>query len=382
MYNGQLNSRDLGGKRMTKKIIVNYNEKPCYAIALEKDFQKLNEELSKVFDLTNKRVCIVSDSNVYPLYGDEVTSILQPLAKEVINFVFEAGEGSKNLDTVSDLYEKLILSKFDRNDILIALGGGVVGDLTGFAASTYLRGIDFVQVSTTLLSQVDSSIGGKTGVDFRAYKNMVGAFYQPKLVYMNISTLSTLTDRQFNCGLGEIIKHGIIKNYDYFNYLNENISQIKNRDIDVLIDMIYESCLIKKNVVENDPKEKGERALLNFGHTIGHAVEKLMNFELFHGECVAIGIIAAAYISYKYEKITKDELNTIIETIRSYDFPLDISKLDTNEIIAVTKNDKKMISGKIKFILIDRIGNAYIDTTITDDDMAQAIEYIKNKEWC
>lgn len=382
MYNGQLNSRDLGGKRMTKKIIVNYNEKPCYAIALEKDFQKLNEELSKVFDLTNKRVCIVSDSNVYPLYGDEVTSILQPLAKEVINFVFEAGEGSKNLDTVSDLYEKLILSKFDRNDILIALGGGVVGDLTGFAASTYLRGIDFVQVPTTLLSQVDSSIGGKTGVDFRAYKNMVGAFYQPKLVYMNISTLSTLTDRQFNCGLGEIIKHGIIKNYDYFNYLNENISQIKNRDIDVLIDMIYESCLIKKNVVENDPKEKGERALLNFGHTIGHAVEKLMNFELFHGECVAIGIIAAAYISYKYEKITKDELNTIIETIRSYDFPLDISKLDTNEIIAVTKNDKKMISGKIKFILIDRIGNAYIDTTITDDDMAQAIEYIKNKEWC
>lgn len=367
---------------MTKKIIVNYNEKPCYAIALEKDFQRLNEELSKVFDLTNKRVCIVSDSNVYPLYGDEVTSILQPLAKEVINFVFEAGEGSKNLDTVSDLYEKLILSKFDRNDILIALGGGVVGDLTGFAASTYLRGIDFVQVPTTLLSQVDSSIGGKTGVDFRAYKNMVGAFYQPKLVYMNISTLSTLTDRQFNCGLGEIIKHGIIKNYDYFNYLNENISQIKNRDIDVLIDMIYESCLIKKNVVENDPKEKGERALLNFGHTIGHAVEKLMNFELFHGECVAIGIIAAAYISYKYEKITKDELNTIIETIRSYDFPLDISKLDTNEIIAVTKNDKKMISGKIKFILINRIGNAYIDTTITDDDMAQAIEYIKNKEWC
>ena len=181
--------------------------------------------------------------------------------------------------------------------MLVALGGGVVGDLTGFAAATYLRGIDFVQVPTTLLSQVDSSIGGKTGVDFLQYKNMVGAFHQPKLVYINTTTLKSLPEREYFSGMGEVIKHGLIKDADYYEWIKENIDAIKAREHEAVREMIYQSCLIKGGVVERDPKEKGERALLNFGHTLGHAIEKLKDFTWLHGECVAAGCCLAAEIS-------------------------------------------------------------------------------------
>lgn len=191
----------------------------------------------------------------------------------MISIIFEAGESQKNLDTVKMIYEKLILAKFDRKDLLVALGGGVTGDITGFTAATYLRGIDFVQIPTSLLAQVDSSIGGKTGVDFDSYKNMVGAFHMPKLVYINVSTLTTLSDEQFISGMGEIIKHGLIKDSAYFDWLIENHDRILARDKDVLMEMIRVSCNIKRVVVENDPTEKGDRALLNFGHTLGHAIE-------------------------------------------------------------------------------------------------------------
>lgn len=179
----------------------------AYEIYLEKDFGMLAERL-KVCKPENRRLCIVTDSTVDQYYGDQVEEILASCAKEVTRFVFRAGEENKNLNTVQDLYEHLILHHFERKDMLVALGGGVVGDLAGFTAATYLRGVDFVQIPTTLLSQVDSSIGGKTGVDFNCYKNMVGAFHQPKLVYMNLSALKTLTDEQFACGMGEILKHG------------------------------------------------------------------------------------------------------------------------------------------------------------------------------
>lgn len=211
------------------------------------------------------------------------------------HFIFPAGEESKTLATVENLYEFLIQNKFERRDMLAALGGGVVGDLTGFTAATYLRGIDFIQIPTSLLAQVDSSIGGKTGVDFRAYKNMVGAFHQPKLVYSCAETLKTLTEQQYISGLGEIIKHGLIKDIAYYHWLKEHKEAILSRDTQTMIEMIEVSCRIKKEVVENDPEEAGERALLNFGHTLGHAVEKLMNFTMLHGECVAVGMHGAAW---------------------------------------------------------------------------------------
>ena len=201
--------------KVVKNLTVHLNDRPIYNIVFTNEFTSLINKISPI-NIKNKRICIVSETNVAPLYMDQVIEVLTGNCKEISTFVFPEGEPSKNLYTVKNLYEHLILSKFDRNDMLIALGGGVVGDLTGFTASTYLRGIDFIQIPTSLLSQVDSSIGGKTGVDFDSYKNMVGAFYMPKLVYMNISVLETLSNRQLISGMGEIIKHGIIKDYEYF----------------------------------------------------------------------------------------------------------------------------------------------------------------------
>lgn len=260
--------------------------------------------------------------------------------------------------------------------MLIALGGGVTGDITGFAAATYLRGIDFIQVPTTLLSQVDSSIGGKTGVDFKAYKNMVGAFYMPKLVYINISTLNSLPDREYLEGMGEIIKHGLIKDKEYFYWLQDNKKQIIERQHDALLQMIFVSCNIKREVVENDPKEKGERALLNFGHTIGHAVEKLLDFKFLHGECVAIGMSAAAYISVQKGYLTDEEYKNINRVITDFKLPVLASNLDATKIVDATKNDKKMDSGIIKFILLDGIGNGIIDRSLDETMLLEASKSI------
>ena len=234
----------------TNAMKVNYEQKPCYDIVFSKDFNLLNDEIQQL-NISNKRICIVTESNVGPLYANEVKDIFMSNSKEVIIFEFTAGEAHKNLDTISELYTVLIENKFDRNDMLVALGGGVVGDMTGYAAATYLRGIDFIQIPTSLLAQVDSSIGGKTGVDYKAYKNMIGAFYQPKLVYMNLSTLNSLPDREYYSGMGEIVKHGLIKDSDYFYWLKENYQKILDRDYDTLFTMIYNSCNVKRKVVED-----------------------------------------------------------------------------------------------------------------------------------
>lgn len=361
---------------MSKRITVNYEGKPSYDIRIESSYQPLLEELFK-FNIQNKKLCIVTESTVGPFYAEEIKSLLTPHAKSVIVFQFPAGEKNKNLDVVRNLYEKLILEHFDRNDILLALGGGVTGDLTGYTAATYLRGIDFIQIPTTLLSQVDSSIGGKTGVDFDAYKNMVGAFYQPKLVYMNLSALKTLTDREYLSGMGEIIKHGLIKDKRYYEWLKQNHKAILSKDYDALESMIEVSCLIKREVVEKDPKEKGDRALLNYGHTIGHAIEKTMNFTLLHGECIALGMVASSYLSFQKGYITKEELNDIIQTISQFNLPAGLNNASEEEIMEAVLHDKKMDSGVIKFILINKIGNAVIDTTITQEDMKQAIRFMK-----
>lgn len=360
---------------MSKKITVNYNNEPCYNIFIEKDFSNLLNTFNEL-NITNKKLCIVTDTNVGPLYADEVKCILEKTGNQVFCYTIQAGEEFKTLDTVADVYEFLIINKFDRSDMLVALGGGVVGDLTGYTAATYLRGINFIQIPTTLLSQVDSSIGGKTGVDFRAYKNMVGAFHMPKMVYSNIGALKSLSKRLFNCGLGEIIKHGLIKDYEYYKWLGENINKIKSLDNNALEEMIYISDCIKKDVVEKDPTEKGDRALLNFGHTLGHAIEKLKDFKLYHGECVVLGMIVAMKISLNRGLISEEEYNNSLKMFDFYNFPVKISDISISNIIDVSKNDKKMISGKIKFILLKEIGNAYIDTTVTDDEMEEALKSI------
>lgn len=362
---------------MGRKITVNYEEKPCYDIELWQDFGRLPEKL-KELGYEGRKICIVTDSNVGKLYLEKLIGLLEPISAKCVSYVFEAGEASKNTDTVGKVYEHLILNSFDRKDLLVALGGGVVGDLTGFTAATYLRGIDFVQVPTSLLAQVDSSIGGKTGVDFMQYKNMVGAFYMPKLVYMNLSVLKTLPQRQISSGMGEIIKHGLIKDSGYFSYIMEKSDSIKAMDMEALEELVYGSCEIKRKVVENDPKEQGERALLNFGHTLGHAIEKLSGFSMYHGECVAVGMAGAGYISQKLGYITKEQLAMIEATIQSYGLPVRISGFShtPEEILAATKLDKKMESGKVKFIVLKEIGNAVITKELTDEEILSGISYV------
>ncbi len=364
-----------GGFYMAQRLTINYGKKPCYDIVFGQDFIGLAPEL-EALHAAERRICIVTDSNVEKLYAEEILGQIKEKCRKAVVFSFPAGEANKTLDTVRGLYAFLIKEGFDRKDLLIALGGGVVGDLTGFAASTYLRGIDFIQIPTTLLAQADSSIGGKTGVDFDGYKNMVGAFYMPKLVYMNVSTLKTLEDRQFFSGFAEIMKHGLIKDHIFYVWLLENMYEICERDSAVLEEMVVRSSTIKKLVVEKDPTEQGDRALLNFGHTIGHAIEKAKNFELYHGECVALGCVAAAYISWKHELLTMDEYYEIRDMFVPFNLPISVDGISPEKVLELTKSDKKMNAGQIKFILLKKVGKAVIDMTVSDDDILNAIKEI------
>lgn len=361
-----------------EKLDVKKDGEFCYSIRFEKDFLYLAEEMASL-EFVGHKLCIVTDSNVAPLYLSDVKNSLLEKFDQVFEFVIPAGEENKTLDHIKKLYEHLIVNGFDRKDCLVALGGGVIGDMAGFTAATYLRGIDFVQVPTTLLAQVDSSIGGKTGVDFDSYKNMVGAFHMPRLVYMNLSVLNTLSEEQFSCGMGEILKHGLIKNREYFAWCMEHSSQIKARDHETLLYMIKESCKIKRDVVEKDPTEKGDRALLNFGHTLGHAVEKLKNFEMLHGQCVAVGCVAAMRLSAMRGNISEEDVLYVEKCFENFGLPIRIKELEVEDILKISKSDKKMEAGKIKFVLLQGIGNAYVDKTISDEELKSASAYLLSK---
>jgi len=352
---------------------VKKDGKTAYQIYLECSFDQLPDRMAAL-EIDNRKLCIVTDTNVESLYGKEIRELLTPCCKELSLFVLPAGEAHKNLDEIRKLYEHLILQKMDRKDVLVALGGGVVGDMTGYAAATYLRGIRFVQIPTTLLAQVDSSIGGKTGVDFHQYKNMVGAFHQPSLVYINLNTLKTLSEEQFACGMGEVLKHGLIRNASYYEWIINHMEEIQERTIDVLLPLVAESCQIKRTVVEKDPTEQGDRALLNFGHTIGHAIEKLKNFSLLHGQCVALGYVAAAYISWKRGLLTEEEFYEIRDMNVGFDLPISLNGLTPEAILEATKHDKKMVAGQIRFVLLKGIGKAFLDDTVTDQEILDSVK--------
>ena len=360
---------------MAKRLTIHRDNNPIYDIVIKNSFEDMKDEFVRL-NLQGRKICIVSDSVVAPLYLDTVKNSLAEVSDCIKEYVFEAGEKNKNLNIVKSLYVFLILNKFERRDILVALGGGVVGDLTGFTAATYLRGIDFIQVPTTLLAQVDSSIGGKTGVDFDSYKNMVGAFYMPRLVYINISTLNTLDERIFNSGFGEIIKHAYIKDSEYLDYIKNNTVNIMSRQPGCLEEIIYKSCVIKGNVVEKDPTEKGDRMLLNFGHTLGHAIEKLSGFTLYHGECVVLGMICALYISKKRGSITDAEYESAIRLFKDFNYPMTVSGIKVNEVVDVSKNDKKMSAGKIRFVLLNAVGDAYIDYDVSEGEMLESLQEV------
>ncbi len=360
---------------MSNRLTVNFKNKPCYDIVFEDSFAPLAEEL-RALGCETRKICIVTDSNVAPLYLKEISELLMGVCPEVCAFQIPAGEEHKTLDEIRRLYACLIEAHFHRQDLLLALGGGVIGDMTGFAAATFLRGIDFVQVPTTLLAQTDSSIGGKTGVDFDGYKNMVGAFKMPLLVYENLSVLKTLDGRQYASGFAEIMKHALIREEDFYLWLIDHIYEINDRELPVIEEMLFRSCSIKKAIVEKDPTEKGDRALLNFGHTLGHAIEKYKDFHLLHGECVALGCVAASFISWKKNLISMEEYYEIRDMFVPFGLPISTTELENEQIIELTRSDKKMTSDGVRFVLLKKIGKGIIDETVTPEEMSAALDEI------
>ena len=349
-----------------------------YDIVWESSFEQLSQAVSAL-QLQGKKACIVTDSNVKDLYLEEVKTRLETVFDLVEVFVIPAGEEHKQLSVIQEMYTLLINRRFDRKDILFALGGGVTGDMCGFAAATYLRGVDFIQIPTTLLAQVDSSIGGKTGVDFDQFKNMVGAFHQPRLVYMNMSVIRTLPDTQFASGMGEVIKSALIRDADFFRWLEDHTAEIQERNVEALTHMIRECCGIKAAVVEEDPKEQGVRAILNFGHTIGHAVEKLMDFRMLHGLCVGYGLLAASRISRERGMLTEEDYQRILSLCRSFELPETTDLTEVDRILSTMKSDKKMEQGNLKFILLQKIGQAYIERNISEEEILSAIQEAANE---
>ena len=348
-----------------------------YPIVIKNSFEYLPENMAAVIpDLNLRKVCIISDSNVSGLYGNDVRNSVLPYAKAVTDHIFPAGEKQKHLGTIESILSHLLEEHFDRKDVIVALGGGVAGDIAGFAASIYMRGIDVIQIPTSLLSQVDSSIGGKTGVDFHGYKNLVGAFYEPKLVYMNMNTLQTLPEREYACGLGEIVKHGLLRSESYYSWLNEHCDEILKRDPDVVARMIEGSCRIKSGIVEEDLKENGVRALLNFGHTIGHAVEKECGYSLSHGACVSVGIAAASRLSALKGYLSEAEQEEILDTLKRFRLPVKVSGLNKENVYRAACSDKKVLHGRIRFVLLHSIGDAFLCDDVSEQEVMEAIQYI------
>jgi 3-dehydroquinate synthase len=344
-----------------------------YPIYIYDDFSNLNEAV-KLAELTNRKCCIITDENVEELYLNEVQAQIKAVTSEQYIFVFKPGEAQKSLATISEIYDCFLKAKLDRRSFVIALGGGVAGDMAGFAAATFMRGIPFIQLPTSLLAQVDSSVGGKTGVDYKGHKNLIGAFHQPRFVYINLSTLRSLPKTEFNSGMGEVIKHGLIADISYANFLWENREAIQSLEFFAIRRVVEVSCRIKAEIVSQDEKESGLREILNFGHTFGHAIESLSDFKLLHGQCVCLGMCAALYISYKRGAISLNELDRAKGLIAF--FGHSTHGFDAEEIYSQMLFDKKVKDGSINLVLLSRIGCAYTERSIGKAEILEAIATI------
>lgn len=345
------------------ELKVNLGEN-SYPIIIEKGLmKKLNKLISDNFSVN--RIAIISDDNVYGIYGDDIKLSLEILGYEVKSINIPAGEKSKSFSILPSIYNELLEFKLTRSDLIIALGGGVVGDLAGFVASTYLRGVPFIQIPTTLLAQVDSSVGGKVGVDLEKGKNLVGSFYHPKLVIIDTEILNTLPSRVFKDGLAEVIKYGCIKDRDLFEKLKayENSEELI-KDIESIV---YTCCDIKRKVVEEDEKDTGERMLLNFGHTLGHAVEQYYKYEKYtHGEGVAIGMYEIMKSACKKSLVSEEVVQEIKNILIKYDLPYSLENEKRKDLIEVIKLDKKNINKSLSLILLKEIGVSYIYKSTED----------------
>lgn len=322
--------------------------------------------------LKRKQVAIVTNTTVALLYLEKLSQPLRAAGVAVIPIILPDGEAYKNSETLNLIYDALLQNRCERSTTLIALGGGVIGDLTGYAAATYLRGVPFIQVPTTLLSQVDSSVGGKTGINHPLGKNMIGAFYQPQLVLADIDVLNTLPSRELSAGLAEVIKYGLIRDAEFFAWLESNMPHLVALDAEKLSYAIYRSCQNKAQVVAADEHENGERALLNLGHTFGHAIENAMGYGVWlHGEAVAAGTMLAADLSRRMHWLSDADISRITAIFKAANLPISAPELGGQRYLDLMGLDKKVVDGKIRLVLQQGIGKAVITS---DYDVAKLHE--------
>jgi len=335
----------------------------------------IGEELKRIGINKDRKILIVSNKEISNLFGEKILNNLKKYNYFTEIFNIQAGESYKNLDTLSDIYNAAFKIGLDRNSLMIALGGGIVGDVTGFAAATWLRGIEYIQIPTTLLSMVDSSVGGKTAVNHPKGKNLIGAFYQPKAVFIDPETLLTLPTREFKAGMAEVIKYGIIKDKDLFEYLEnkKNRDKILNLENKSLIQIINNSIHTKACIVSEDEKENGIRAILNYGHSFGHVIENLCGYgEYLHGEAISIGMKIAGDIATQKNLWLKKDCLRQNNLIQSYGLPTQIPKIKKDEVITILMGDKKVRNGKMRFILPKKIGEVDI---FNDIEKTQFLKY-------
>lgn len=322
---------------------------------------------------------IITDSNVSALHGKRIQEQLAAVDLPAGMIVFPAGEESKNIRTALWIVEELIRLGADRNSGLIGLGGGVVGDLTGFVASTFMRGLPYINIPTSLLAQVDSSIGGKTAIDLPAGKNLMGTFHQPKMVFIDLAFLETLPEKEFTNGIGEIVKYGVIDDSRFFQELQDGTGMLRERDMGFLEGVVAKSCSIKKRIVEIDETEKGVRRFLNFGHTIGHALEAEAGYRLAHGEAVAIGMTAAAMISRKMNYLPAAEARKIETLLQALGLPFHIpGDLSTEGILSRMKVDKKKSKNAVNFVLLKNLGVPFVNGGVSQALVEEVIEEMRS----
>jgi len=303
------------------------------------------------------RIAVVTNPKIDRLYGARVRKSLEEVGYEPLMVPLPSGERYKTLRSISRIYDALIQNRFERSDSLIALGGGVIGDMGGFAAATFLRGISYIQCPTTVVAQVDASIGGKTGVDHPRGKNLVGAFHQPRLVCTDPSSLKTLSKREYRAGLAEVVKYGVISDADFFAYLEENSAAILSLDSEKIGYCISRSARLKAEVVQSDEHESGRRKILNYGHTFGHAIETLTGYSQYrHGEAVAVGMVAAGELSVELGFLGEQVVQRQITLLKALGLPTEMPNLDPEEILNVMASDKKVSGGEIYFVLPEKIG--------------------------
>jgi 3-dehydroquinate synthase len=350
-----------------KKIPVSLGERSYEIVIGHEILSDLGDAVSRLG--LGRKEMIVTSATLWPLYGKTIHDSLASSGFDVSVGIIRDDEESKSLQTVTSIYDKLLEGEFDRSSGIVAVGGGVVGDVAGFAAATFMRGIRFVQVPTTLLAQVDSSIGGKTGVNHPKAKNLVGAFHQPTAVWTDVSTLLTLPERELRSGLAEVIKYGVIADQDLFMMLERTESSLSKASSDTLVEVVSRCCSIKARIVEQDERERGIRSILNYGHTVGHALEALTDYAYYtHGEAVAIGMIAAAKISREIHATHQDTVKLQESLVEAAGLPTRIERpIDPHDIVQQLNRDKKRLAGRIRWVLPRTIGEVFLTDEVPSD---------------